>query len=465
ASRRGGEALSQLLQTRVGALLNNPILFNIGVGTPVVPPSALAPNPVLTRNLGHAAAPFTGPTQADRDKELADLAKLRDLGKLREQDATRLNALVAELQSEEAKTTDLDRRRVLAEQIASLTREQKQAQVEVTDAQRQELELIKAQAQEAGKLLKVELDRRNAIADSRREQDFRAALQQTGGVGNFEELIARQRARPFESGVDTSRLSASEQAARRRQELLADAALEAEALQETETSSIDVMENIGQSIRENIADSLVSAFEQGKNAAGAFFRAILDGIKQVAAQLLAADITASIFRLIGGGIPHAPSGPLAGADAGGNIIIPRLATGGPLRGVGSGISDSNLFWGSRGEWIHTARAVDHYGSPFMRAIDLLQIPKFAAGGLIGGEGQHLPDLLMPTFHQISLVGAAPMPAQGGGSMLRDLGQLRMLVELDPGLILRTMASPEGQAVQFDVFERQKRAYRERLEDA
>jgi len=60
-----------------------------------------------------------------------------------------------------------------------------------------------------------------------------------------------------------------------------------------------------------------------------------------------------------------------------------MAEGGYIRGPGSGTSDSIPAWLSDGEFVHSARTVDHYGVPTMRALNNLQIPKFAMGGLVG----------------------------------------------------------------------------------
>jgi len=63
--------------------------------------------------------------------------------------------------------------------------------------------------------------------------------------------------------------------------------------------------------------------------------------------------------------------------------LPGHATGGLIGGRGSGTSDSNLIWASRGEFMQRKAAVDYYGEDFMRRLNNLQIPKFAGGGPIG----------------------------------------------------------------------------------
>ncbi len=62
---------------------------------------------------------------------------------------------------------------------------------------------------------------------------------------------------------------------------------------------------------------------------------------------------------------------------------PRKATGGKLFGPGTGTSDSILLWGSRGEWMIRERAARYYGDGFMRAVNNMELPRYAMGGAIG----------------------------------------------------------------------------------
>ena len=72
-------------------------------------------------------------------------------------------------------------------------------------------------------------------------------------------------------------------------------------------------------------------------------------------------------------------GGIIGYASGGRIGrggIPKYADGGYpsglLGGIGSKISDSNLIWASRGEYMMKARAVDHYGVGFMDSINAMR---------------------------------------------------------------------------------------------
>ncbi|WP_417741506.1 phage tail tape measure protein [Salipiger sp.] len=74
----------------------------------------------------------------------------------------------------------------------------------------------------------------------------------------------------------------------------------------------------------------------------------------------------------------------------GGLMLPKRAKGGGFRdvpraegkleGLGGKRQDNLLFWGSRGEFMQPADAVDHYGVEFMEAIRTLRLPKRADGG-------------------------------------------------------------------------------------
>ena len=62
---------------------------------------------------------------------------------------------------------------------------------------------------------------------------------------------------------------------------------------------------------------------------------------------------------------------LPGVNVGkiGRIKLPRMATGGYVGGVGTGTSDSNMAWLSRGEYVVKADTVRRYGVEFMDALN------------------------------------------------------------------------------------------------
>lgn len=97
--------------------------------------------------------------------------------------------------------------------------------------------------------------------------------------------------------------------------------------------------------------------------------------------------------------------------------LPKKATGGKLRGPGTGTSDSILMWGSNGEWMIRQRAAQYYGDSFMNAINNMQLPRYAMGGAIGesasrataGLSSAVQDrALQPAFFNIPGVGQVPV---------------------------------------------------------
>lgn len=61
----------------------------------------------------------------------------------------------------------------------------------------------------------------------------------------------------------------------------------------------------------------------------------------------------------------------------------KFATGGMIRGSGSGMSDSIPAMLSNGEFVMRASAVEKFGSGFMSAINSGRVPAFATGGAVG----------------------------------------------------------------------------------
>jgi len=113
----------------------------------------------------------------------------------------------------------------------------------------------------------------------------------------------------------------------------------------------------------------------------------------------------------------ARSNPVVGGGPG--EAIPGKASGGLIGGRGSGTSDSNLAWVSRGEHIMPARAVAQPG--VLALLEALRrtggnlrgvmngmgrfaaggvVPRFAAGGLVGGGMGHLGTVDLRTDHGV-----------------------------------------------------------------
>ena len=88
----------------------------------------------------------------------------------------------------------------------------------------------------------------------------------------------------------------------------------------------------------------------------------------------------------GGQLPkRMDGGHLPKRARGGGFSGPPRASG-MLDGTGGKRQDNLLFWGSAGEFMQPAAAVDFYGVEFMEAIRQRRLPKHADGGLMGGAG-------------------------------------------------------------------------------
>lgn len=102
-------------------------------------------------------------------------------------------------------------------------------------------------------------------------------------------------------------------------------------------------------------------------------------------------------------VPVTPTGGGAPGDQ-----APQLAGGGPIRGAGTGTSDSILAWLSNGEYVVRAAAVKHYGLGFLNQLNRKQFARFANGGLVP-EVRTLPqgETLQPS---VAPVGPMRVPA-------------------------------------------------------
>ncbi len=89
--------------------------------------------------------------------------------------------------------------------------------------------------------------------------------------------------------------------------------------------------------------------------------------------------------------------------ADGGSVFPRLANS--LISKGSGLKDDVAAMLSKGEFVHTARSVSHYGVDFMRAINSMTLPKpsyFASGGMVGGTSSDTASRLPNDIVNLSL---------------------------------------------------------------
>lgn len=159
------------------------------------------------------------------------------------------------------------------------------------------------------------------------------------------------------------------------------------------------------------ADFLVSAFKSAVDRIGR----LLKSLARLAARALKAAREA--LGLSGGGSASGAGVPVL---AGGGQV-PGRAGGGAVRGPGTPTSDSILSWLSNTEWVMQAKAVRHYGTGFMRAVNEMRLPKLSLGGLVDGLARSLTLPLMPVpayAHGGPVTAGALVPAPAAKSESR-----------------------------------------------
>lgn len=104
-----------------------------------------------------------------------------------------------------------------------------------------------------------------------------------------------------------------------------------------------------------------------------------------------------------------------------DLKVPQFATGGILRGPGTGTSDSILARLSNGEGVINARAVQYYGADLIHQLNNLRTPRFATGGVMGNVPVPSIPSLAPALQQQLASGSGGGSNEDWGSMVIDLG--------------------------------------------
>lgn len=127
-----------------------------------------------------------------------------------------------------------------------------------------------------------------------------------------------------------------------------------------------------------------------------------------------------------------------------DLQVPQFATGGILRGPGTGTSDSILARLSNGEGVINARAVQYYGADLIHQLNNLSTPRFATGGVMGNVPVPSIPALAPVLQQ-QLAGPV-FPDLG--RMVLDLGGEEATVYASPqeALNLKRLANKFGPAM-------------------
>ncbi len=166
-----------------------------------------------------------------------------------------------------------------------------------------------------------------------------------------------------------------------------------------------------QTAASNVADAIGNAFSD----AGGFIRSAWDGVfdflsgKWTAFASFVIDKIAAI---------RAAMSTISGVFGFGSGAEGK-ADGGPIRGPGTGTSDSVPIWASNGEYMMKARAVGHYGVGFMEAINNMRLPSFSTGGLVDGLAGAMSSIMPRTHYADGGLVAAPA-ASGGRPVVFNL---------------------------------------------
>lgn len=205
--------------------------------------------------------------------------------------------------------------------------------------------------------------------------------------------------------------------------------------------------------RISFATFATTAVDSSRNALAEFFDTGITGAKSLgdAFRNMAASIIADLKRMAAQLLATAIIKRIAGFSTGGQVgSAEKRATGGVLGGVGTGTSDSNLAWFSRGEYLVRAAVVREPG--VLRHLEDLN--RRGAQALVSTP--MLVEAPVPRFAEGGLVDA---PATSDPQAAKDS---QLLIGLEEGLILRHLESPAGQRILVKAMTKNRRAVRSAL---
>jgi hypothetical protein len=199
-------------------------------------------------------------------------------------------------------------------------------------------------------------------------------------------------------------------------------------LQTTQQASAELMTQFKTAALEagqqGLADMLknIQKFKSAGDALKSVFQSIVQTLQNLLAEIIAKQMMMALIKAIGGS---------AGYKDGG--IVEGFAEGGHVGGKGTGTSDSNLAWLSKGEFVVRAAVVSQPGMlAFLNALNggaRMQgpspTPRFAAGGL----------------------------NTGGGKTGDEKDKFRIINVLDPDLVTSALGTPAGEKVIMNTIQR------------
>lgn len=117
----------------------------------------------------------------------------------------------------------------------------------------------------------------------------------------------------------------------------------------------------------------------------------------------------------------------AGAGSG-DVSVAGKAGGGAVRGRGTGTSDSIPIMASHGEWVMRAAAVRKYGTGFMHAVNVGQLPRFDLGGFASAFQGLRPSM------RFAGGGMVPQVTGGGSPVHLHIGSEEFVLHGQPGTV-------------------------------
>lgn len=216
-----------------------------------------------------------------------------------------------------------------------------------------------------------------------------------------------------------------------------------EQLQITQKASTDVMTQFKTAALEagqqGLADMLknIQKFKSAGDALKSIFKGIVQSLQELLAEIIAKQIMIALIKAIGGA---------AGGGGGAGGGVSGFAEGGHVGGKGTGTSDSNLAWLSRGEFVVKQSVVSQPGmlaflhalNGGMRMAGPSPTPRFAAGGLNTG---------------------------GSGSGGDNPDKFRIINVLDPDLVTSALGTPAGEKVIMNTIQRNAAGVRRFIGDS
>jgi len=148
---------------------------------------------------------------------------------------------------------------------------------------------------------------------------------------------------------------------------------------------------VGEKLGDSISGSISGAMESATGNDASFWGSLSSGFGDIISSL--GESLSGVFSSVGSFFSGSGGGggiltSILGLFGGGGAVA--AATGGYIKGAGTGTSDSIPAMLSNGEFVMKASSVSKFGSSFMAAINNGKIPSgFAEGGLIGGNNSML----------------------------------------------------------------------------